>query len=247
MPTRNHVENDTAPTLLEILRAAHADDAAVLGILDRIDRAPELWQAGPAELQGREAVVVGWLLHALHTFREINGERPRSADMRTMKRWAETLDGVGVTPGFIAGQLEVALLVSDAMWAAVKAELAAEGGNEWYGGPEISPDDLHGAFCALREAQALFQRLEEKRQTKLAGLPPIKRRGSPAAQEQFVSRCLSARIKAACGRPCDDFVAKIMGAAFGRPNGLTAERIRDRRRKNARTGIQGKKQAANSL
>jgi hypothetical protein len=218
-----------------------------MAILQRLEDAPQIWAGEPAELDGREAEVISWILVGLHTFRQQNINKPASDDARTMQRWAASLDGTGATPGFIAGQIAFVLKASDEVKAAMSAATVAGSGTGWYGEPDIRPQDVYQAFRTLAEIMMFFQRLEGKRQAALNRSPSIGRRGNSSARERFVHRWLSMRIEAECSGKYDAFAATLIGTAFGRPHGLTAETSRDRRRRNARAESHGKNGASKSL
>jgi hypothetical protein len=245
MTSEAHIEI-TVPEILATLRNAHVDDAAATAILDRIEQEPALWKECPEELRGRAGEVIAWVLSAFHTFRQINQELPTTTDKRTIERWSANSCGPGITPGSVADHLFYVYVMTCNFIPVVMTELAANPGEGWYGEPDVRPTDIFDFAEAIRVHLMKWKVLEARRQAQLKSLPVIGRRNGVSALEQFASRCLSIRIQAVCDSPHDEFVAAIVGIAFGRRNGMTADRIGDRRRRNSPAGFQRKNLATNS-
>ncbi len=229
-PERHAELAEATRARLAKLRAAYAEDAEVLAILDRIEATPNVWNAGPVGLVGKEGAVVSWIIDDLRAFREVSMERPSSHDSRTILRWTGSLRSPGATPGLIAGQLNLALIMSEMTIIPTLAALDEDEGSGWYGAPDISPDDIRRALDEVRDAMHLLLRLEKKRLEMLKAFPKIGRKTN-SALEIFLSRCLSHRISATFGGKHDELVANIIGVAIGRPHGQTGKRTHDRRRK----------------
>lgn len=129
-------------------------------------------------------------------------------------------------------QLNLAATVARSLHPWIAAGLAASGG-QW----QCTPEVLSRALDSIYRATVLFQELEDRRQSQLIEQPVVGRPYSATALEQFTSRFVSERVMKHCGRPHDEFVARVVKVALNRRSGVTADLMRDRRRK--RPGFRG--------